>query len=1476
MANEIDIKIKVSSTGTGVKDVQKQMVDLGVSTQNTTASSLRLAKEVKTSETSYNTLGRAIARNNDFLKSKAAYEVQAALTTRNLATNHISLGSSLNSTAGVLANCNKAFAGQSGILGNLVGQVGGLVAAYASMVSLQTVLGILKDAERAQVALTVAVAGANAEYSDMGSLEEWQGAIEKLMISLRIYSDDDLANATAKIIEMTGEMGLSKDQMLGLVEISANLAAKTGDLDGTVMKLTGALAGQAKGARSLGVFLKDTTVATKLSQQEDSIKFQTLTEGEKVQARYNILVDQTAQRMSMASEYSKTFNGALMEVGVALDGAVGGNQELIGVLNEFGQVLVANKDKLADMATGALKAVAAIATFTLENKNLVLAFAALKVGSLILADLLKTAGMFVTAAQWIYSFNTAVAFSRTAMLGLVGVWVAAAAAAAYVGYIIGGWINTFGAVRVAAQTSFGAIYVSLLTLQKGYLVTKQAAMSLYGADTSGVQAQIGAINQEIDANMNLIASIQTEGDAVAATEKQTVESEKAKTAAREAGIKVLKDSATALEAQAATTKQAYEQEIRDTEIAGTARKDSETKISTDLLNIKIKYAAQVQIENQKMLKATMAAEAKAGAAGVEATKKANDEIKKSYLALQDLKITALKQYNDAVQKGIDIEKSTAEKLISIERTKFDIQNKGVSEYSRLQKEAARADQLIADVNLTLLKGKALTTAEIEKCNKKIEEANGLYAGQAIAVDLVAGSEETRTKTLKEGISISLAGLSKVEDATKALGKIEKTKNDDFVSDSKKALDTITDLFKVATADMAKMLDESLKERDVKIVINEAAYKEVIEKINAIKDKTITITTVSASRTESSAGSTKTTGDTYGGQGSTGDGGYAKGGLARLAGYLPGDSSVDDVPAMLMRGEFVMRKDAVKKYGTDFLYALNGLALPKFATGGFVDEQLSRKIKEAEAKVFEFQRRIQTTTSYGKDQPENIKQFIPQNWDLNRIMSGGKPEESLKYIQLLQGNVTNITSKINPFYETKKAEAIIAGNPEVADLLDIEQSDIQDLIATMSDSIAEVYDTLKTMVDELNEAEAQIIDEFKAAQAELKAALDEKVKEQQDLQAKIKANLSKIKQKNADELGSSGLEKADVDSYFKSKDVSGSLADLPSQETITKKINYKVARDGRYHDASGNSLDYIIDADTGQTVWYPGMSESQNPFKNGKANTEISGSFYNPRWLDLGKEETLNSRAAITQAKSENKTANNILSGEYKTNIAAVNSQRQTGKQEAFDNISRSSGEYGTGLETLKVIMRAEAATVTAELSTDLKDAQVDLVSAQLDFDAARKAWEEEEKLRLKEEAEKAAAEKNAVKSGTSSGTRVSTGRTTAPSAFQYFANGGLAEGAGMTDSVKAMLTPGEYVVKRSVTDFFGSGFFDMLNNMDVKRFAAGGLVAGATAGPRQAENMGTLSLTLGGNRLDVQAGQEGIRDFYKSLRRAKQTAAYRG
>lgn len=81
------------------------------------------------------------------------------------------------------------------------------------------------------------------------------------------------------------------------------------------------------------------------------------------------------------------------------------------------------------------------------------------------------------------------------------------------------------------------------------------------------------------------------------------------------------------------------------------------------------------------------------------------------------------------------------------------------------------------------------------------------------------------------------------------------------------------------------------------------------------------------------------------QSATSVAGHATGGFIRGA----GTSTSDSIPAMLSNGEYVISADSVRKYGTNFMNAVNDgtftqipLGVPKFADGGFVGDTVSEE------------------------------------------------------------------------------------------------------------------------------------------------------------------------------------------------------------------------------------------------------------------------------------------------------------------------------------------------------------------------------------------------------------------------------------------------------------------------------------------------------------------------------------------------------
>ena len=78
-------------------------------------------------------------------------------------------------------------------------------------------------------------------------------------------------------------------------------------------------------------------------------------------------------------------------------------------------------------------------------------------------------------------------------------------------------------------------------------------------------------------------------------------------------------------------------------------------------------------------------------------------------------------------------------------------------------------------------------------------------------------------------------------------------------------------------------------------------------------------------------------------------GNAYGGLMRR--YASGGSPVDNIPALLMGGEYVLSRETTNKYGKKFLDSLNRGAAPRFADGGMVGgESMADKVDKISNKL----------------------------------------------------------------------------------------------------------------------------------------------------------------------------------------------------------------------------------------------------------------------------------------------------------------------------------------------------------------------------------------------------------------------------------------------------------------------------------------------------------------------------------------------
>jgi hypothetical protein len=119
-------------------------------------------------------------------------------------------------------------------------------------------------------------------------------------------------------------------------------------------------------------------------------------------------------------------------------------------------------------------------------------------------------------------------------------------------------------------------------------------------------------------------------------------------------------------------------------------------------------------------------------------------------------------------------------------------------------------------------------------------------------------------------------------------------------------------------------DPKTVQMEADIVQATAAIDSIQSQLNALQDKTITVTVNEVSNS--------TQARRWGGFITDNDGNIPR---FATGGRLPGYGGGDKIHALLEAGEFIVRKEAVARYGSGALHAINNMKLPKFQNGGMV-------------------------------------------------------------------------------------------------------------------------------------------------------------------------------------------------------------------------------------------------------------------------------------------------------------------------------------------------------------------------------------------------------------------------------------------------------------------------------------------------------------------------------------------------------------
>lgn len=228
----------------------------------------------------------------------------------------------------------------AGKVGLAFGTAGAAAGVYAFTQGLRTALTEARALQQANFNMVASVEAANRQFQ-VGSIDDWNKTVQELSKSLRIYSDTDLKAAISRTVDMTKRLGLNEDQMRKVIEVSADLSSGKFELVDGIERVTAALRGEAEASEALGLTLNENYVKGWYEASNATGKaWKDLTDVEKAQVRYNVLLEQAAPLLGKAAASYGEYGGALTatksaysDLFAAIGGVITQNKFVVEVLH---------------------------------------------------------------------------------------------------------------------------------------------------------------------------------------------------------------------------------------------------------------------------------------------------------------------------------------------------------------------------------------------------------------------------------------------------------------------------------------------------------------------------------------------------------------------------------------------------------------------------------------------------------------------------------------------------------------------------------------------------------------------------------------------------------------------------------------------------------------------------------------------------------------------------------------------------------------------------------------------------------------------------------------------------------------------------------------------------------------------------------------------------------------------------------------
>jgi hypothetical protein len=788
-----------------------------------------------------------------------------------------SLVSGLDKSKKAYKAFNASMSAGNQVMSGVTAGIRNLVAAYAGFSAVAGATRIMQESETAAYNMQASVNAANREFENVGSVEEWESAISRMSDELKIYSNTALKNAVSRTVDMTKRLGLSKDQMEEVIKRSADLGAGKTTLEGAIERVTAALRGEAEASEFLGLTLNENYIKSWYEANKVTEKaWKDLTDIEKAQIRYQVLLEQSDEMQGRAAGSVTTLAGAYAQMRKEVDDAISENQDLIDAMAQVAELMRENAGEIG----------------------------------LFVSQVISFAARLVELAVKYKDFLGVVAGIGAAMFAIGKITQAFYALNAVVIILTGGglfrWISTLRSALAGVAASTSALSLAF----KGFVIYAAAkgAVDIYRAvraflDMRSAMKDAEAAQEDLFKTTDRVMKQYDDFKDIRLPENITGSAPEE--------LEALRRELQGAKAYWVALQQSLMSRAEETTFLGLATKDA--------------LAAQKELktvdQRLKEIDGDLARLKDAGIAAGEGMKAPAEAVKATADQLEKFENQARKAYDHARDQA----RKYAEEVISWEeKIKYarmstadqirDLERKGLSDQEQWNDKRLQAEEKMAAAR------QALREKDYELAKRLADESRSLYADLATEVREEKDGENVVVKSIDDTKRIAIGGIKEVGAFVEQLYQAQKQSAENSQAEWAAAADQIEEkLDWVARAREAEVAIELSNLADAQNAIN-----------NLTKDETKHITVVVTERVQREEA--RATGGRVG---------------MNRGGRLPGFGGGDRIRALLEAGEFVIRKEAVKKYGSALFDALNSMRLPKmprmpqvpgplkFAQGGMV-------------------------------------------------------------------------------------------------------------------------------------------------------------------------------------------------------------------------------------------------------------------------------------------------------------------------------------------------------------------------------------------------------------------------------------------------------------------------------------------------------------------------------------------------------------